>query len=142
MLSVITKAACYEQERGVHLSKSKNPKRYQQVFEASLYLSDPKNNKASSNSSNGNSGIGDSSSEPPLKLTSIAESLTLQLLSLQNDTSDLKDKDFNRDRRVNRKCVICNKTNVNSRCTHCYLCGLKKHYARNCNKNQHYGQGN
>ena len=102
--------------------------------------SDPKRNKASSNSSNGNSGIGGSSSDPVLKLTSIVH-LTLQFSSLQNDICDLKDKDFNRDKLVNKKCVTCIK-NVNSRCTHCYLCGSNKHYARNCSKNQHHGQGN
>ena len=54
--------------------------------------SDPKHNKASSNNSNGNSGIGDSSSNLVLKLTSIVESSTLQLLFLQNDICDLKIK--------------------------------------------------
>ena len=123
LLSAITKAACYEQERNVRLSKSENPKQHQHMFEASVCSSDPKHNKASSNNgSNGKSGIGDSSSDRVLKLTSVVESLTLQLLSLQNDICDLKDKDVNRDRQVNKKCVTCSK-NVNSRCTHCYLCG-------------------
>ena len=50
----------------------------QHVLEASVCSSDPKHIKASSNnSSNGNSGIGDSSSDPVLKLTSVVESLTL-----------------------------------------------------------------
>ena len=75
---------------------------------------DPKRNKASGNGSNGNSGIGDSSSDPVLKLKSIVESLTLQLSSLQDELCDLKDKDFNRERRISKKCVTCNKTNVNS----------------------------
>ena len=104
--------------------------------------SDPKHSKASSNdSTSGNSGIGDSSSAPVLKLTSIVEYLTFQLLSLQNDICDLKDKDVNKDRQVNKTCVTCKK-NVTSRCTHCYLCGSNKHYVRNCDKNQHHGQGN
>ena len=46
--------------------------------------SDLKGNKANSNSSNGNSGIGDSSSDSVLKPTSVVESLTLQLSSLQD----------------------------------------------------------
>ena len=80
LLSAITKADCYKHERDVLLSKSKNPKQHQHVFEATVCSSDPKHNKASSNdSSNRNSGIGDSSSDPVLKLTSIVESLTLQL---------------------------------------------------------------
>lgn len=103
--------------------------------------SDSKCDKPSSNGSNGNSGTGYSSSDPVLKLKSTAESLTLQLSSLQNDISDLKDKDFNRDRWVNKKCVTCSKS-VNSRCTHCYLCGSNKYYAKNYDKNQHHGQGN
>ena len=86
LLSAITKAACYKRERDVLLSKSKNPKQHQHVSEASVCSSDPKHNKASGNdSSNGNSRIGDSSSNPVLKLTSIVESLALQLSSLQND---------------------------------------------------------
>ena len=93
LLSAITKEAYYEQERDVRLSKSKNPKQHQHVFEASVCSSDPKHHKESSNnSSNGNSGIGDSSSDLVLKLTSIVESLTLQLLLLQNDIFDLKIK--------------------------------------------------
>ena len=86
LLSAITKAACYKRKRDVLLSKSKNPKQQQHVFEASVCSSDPKHNKASGNDiSNGNSRIGDSSSNPVLKLTSIVESLTLHLSSLQND---------------------------------------------------------
>ena len=66
------------------MSKSKNPKQHQHIFEASMCSSDLKGNKANSNSSNGNSGIGDSSSDSVLKLTSVVESLTLQLSSLQD----------------------------------------------------------
>ena len=49
LLSAITKAACYEQERDIRLSKSKNLKQHQHVFEASVCSSDPKHSKASSN---------------------------------------------------------------------------------------------
>ena len=60
LLSAITKAACYEQERDVRLSKNKNSKQHQ-------CSSDPKHNKTSSNnSSNGHSGISDSSFDPVL----------------------------------------------------------------------------
>ena len=48
-LSAITKAACYEQERDIRLSKSKNPKHLQHVFEASVSSSDPESNKANIN---------------------------------------------------------------------------------------------
>ena len=130
LMSEITKAACYEQEKDVHLRKSN--KQHQHVFKASVCSPDPKSNKASSNSSDGVSGIGDFSSDPVLKLTAAIESLTLQLSSLQNDICDLNDKDLNRDRRVHRECKTCNKTNVNSRCTHCYLCESNKNYTRNC----------
>ena len=64
LLSSIIKAACYEQEKDVRLSKSKNPKQHQHILGASVCSTDPKSNKASSNSSNGNSGIRDSNSDP------------------------------------------------------------------------------
>ena len=59
LLSAITKAACYEQERDVRLSKNKNFKQHQ-------CSSDPKHNKTSNNNSNGHSGIGDCSFGPVL----------------------------------------------------------------------------
>ena len=142
LLSAITKAACYEQEKDVHLRKSKNLKQHQHVFKASVCSPDPKSNKASSNSSDGDSGIGGFSSDPVLKLTAVIESLTLQLSSLQNDICGLNDKDLNRDRLVHKKCKTCNKANVNSRYTHCYLCESNRNYTRNCDKNQHHCQGN
>ena len=38
LLSAITQAACYEQERDVDLNKSKNPNQHQHVFEASVFV--------------------------------------------------------------------------------------------------------
>ena len=97
LLSGITKAVSHKQEKDLRLGKSKNT--------LCIYFS----YKTSSSNSKRNSRIVNF-----VKLRSIVESLTMELLSFQSGIINLKGQD------LDKKCVICNETNIN-RCTRCYL---------------------
>ena len=146
ILSAITKAESYEQERLDRLSKSK-PRNLKQrngsggVFEANVStknggvgISDKSGDKS------GKMGDTQSVSDPIVKLSSMVESLTLQLSSLQNEICNMKSSNYDGSRGI-VKCKYCIENNIN-RCYHCYLCGSDRHYARQCKKGKDGKQGN
>ena len=136
IITAITKAESYEQERTERLSKSK-PKNLRpprnngtgRVYEANV--SSTKN--GDSNGINKSENVCDSHSDSIVKLSSMVESLTPQLSSLQKDICNMKsNSEYDKSKRI-VKCSYCMSNNVN-RCYHCYLCGSEHHYARQCKK--------
>lgn len=120
LLAAIIKASAYEKERAQLQAQAPRKTQTAKVHEASFDKSGKQDDTLT-------------------KLMSAVDSLTSKMSSLQTDFNNLKDnkKDYNKNvnmkRRnyVNMKCNVCTKKKIDS-CSHCYLCGEKGHYARNC----------